>query len=102
MPKWKVVWATNVYVRNGPTRDSPKVAELTPGTIVQELRREGDWLQHSKGWTLTKAGNNICMAPVTGAEAQQTQQQQTMDNSSAQAQPVPTGVVSSRFSLWLF
>jgi len=58
---WRVVWSTSVYVRNGPSRDSPKVGELMPGARVMELERVGEWLRHSQGWTLARAGHNICL-----------------------------------------
>lgn len=65
---WRVVWATNCYVRGAPNRESDKVAELPPGTTVIELGLQGDWVRHAKGWTLAKAGNNICMQVVGSAD----------------------------------
>ena len=65
LPMWKVVWATNVYARQGPSRDSPKVAELPPGSMIQELGREGDWIKHSAGWSLVNTGQNVCLERVS-------------------------------------
>jgi hypothetical protein len=88
---WKVVWQTNVYVRSGPTREAPKVAELPPGSVVQELETQGDWVRHSKGWTLAKAGNSVCLALTeanSGPVAMQ-QDQTSVPNQSLQATKQP-------------
>jgi hypothetical protein len=62
--QWRVVWGSNVYVRAMPSRDSPKVTEIPPTTVVVEMARSGDWIRHSAGWTLTKAGSNVCLQEI--------------------------------------
>lgn len=59
--QWRCVWSTAVYVRAQPTRDAAKVGEIPPGAKVIELEATGDWIRHSTGWSLTRAGNNICL-----------------------------------------
>eukprot|EP00466_Bigelowiella_natans_P012490 jgi/Bigna1/128196/aug1.6_g2904 len=50
---WRVAWKFGLHVRAEPRVESDIVNELSFEERVQEQRKEGDWIKHSKGWTLT-------------------------------------------------
>jgi len=64
---WRVLIAVNI--RKKPNLKSDSVGGLKPGTIFEELGREGDWIQHRKGWSLSFTNNVIYIAPINPPSA---------------------------------
>jgi len=50
---WKVVNTPGLYIFSGPSTNSKSLGELKEGAIIEELDYQGDWIKHSKGWSLS-------------------------------------------------
>ena len=67
----QVIWEDTVVCREGPSNKSQGVTLLEPGSTVLELDTDGDWLRHSKGWTLTKSSAFVYMKVVKAVEREE-------------------------------
>jgi len=59
---WRVNGAVNI--RKKPSLKSDQIGGLKPNTIIEEFGRDGDWIQHRKGWSLSFANNVRYITPV--------------------------------------
>mmetsp|Transcript_7783 Transcript_7783/g.19082 ORF Transcript_7783/g.19082 Transcript_7783/m.19082 type:complete len:563 (-) Transcript_7783:81-1769(-) len=64
--RWKVVSRTGVRIRSSHSVYSKTLGKLENKAVVEEISRNGDWLQHPDGWSLTGLGVKKLLVMLDG------------------------------------
>lgn len=51
--RWRVVYASGIWIRSGPSTTTKKLGRLQPDHVVLVWDRSGPWLRHALGWSLS-------------------------------------------------
>jgi len=89
-PLWKVIKKTNI--RPKPKLTASLTASFSEGALIEEIGKDGDWVQHSRGWSLTYSNVDqlqhvIRFIPLDHSQKGQVQVQMAYQG-SVQTQPV--------------
>eukprot|EP00467_Chlorarachnion_reptans_P001697 CAMPEP_0114527016 /NCGR_PEP_ID=MMETSP0109-20121206/23374_1 /TAXON_ID=29199 /ORGANISM="Chlorarachnion reptans, Strain CCCM449" /LENGTH=526 /DNA_ID=CAMNT_0001708919 /DNA_START=54 /DNA_END=1635 /DNA_ORIENTATION=+ len=60
---WVVTWEGQIRIRSSPGLSGKVKGCLNHGDVVQVIERKGNWVRHSKGWSLVQDDGDELMSP---------------------------------------